>query len=51
MVNETEARIRSETGYVVLCARRVVIHADNFMALLEQALAQVRANKTRASGN
>src|SRR5262245_26893435 len=51
VANEGEVRIAAQVLHVGQGAGDEVIHADDFMPALQEALAQVRADEARSAGD
>ena len=51
MAHELEARMVHELCHITSGARKEVVHAQDFMSLVQQALAQMRPEEAGAAGN
>lgn len=51
MFQKSETRVFSKPGEIAFSAGNQVIDCDNFMAIAEKTLAEMRANETSATGD
>ena len=51
MLDEAKSRLRREVREIVCSACNVIVHADHAMSAGQQAVAEMRADKTRGAGN
>src|SRR5690348_17994456 len=49
MINKPKPRVLEKCADVLLCAGGIIVHAKHLIAVIEEALAQVRANKSGAA--
>ena len=51
VTHQFEARMGQQAMHVVTCARIEIVDAEDLMPIVQQALAQMRAEKARAAGH